>query len=143
MQVSQHVNRSEANLCSLKILYQLSIDDGSKSIFAYSGMLPILMDLLLEADSSEADAKDVQSTLLSLLVNLSQSETNSEVIERNLQSLKRVDLLIGIQVMSEERLFKPLMKRAIRDGQSLMYKVHSLPLQHDVSTFDSHRSFGI
>ena len=91
MQVSQQADASEAGLLPLKILYQLSIDDSNKSMFAYAGTLPILMKLLLNLRETDplgdpAEMSEVQSTLLCLLVNLSQSQTNSEVMDAFFQN---------------------------------------------------------
>ena len=85
--VCRHLGKESDHALLLRILYQLSIDDGNKSTFAYTGRLPVLMEMLLE-ETEHASSKSIrpevlsisdESTLISLFVNLTLSERNCEV----------------------------------------------------------------
>ncbi|XP_062872620.1 kinesin-associated protein 3b [Trichomycterus rosablanca] len=89
------------------ILYHISIDDRSKSMFAYTDCIPQLMKMIFEHREERID-----SELISFCINLAANKRNAQII-------------------CEENGLKMLMKRALKFKDPLMMKMIRNISQHD------------
>jgi hypothetical protein len=84
---------------SEQVLYMLSVDDRSKPMFSYTDCVTLVLKLVLESKGDR-----VGTELAALGINLTLDEQNAQVIFKN----------NGIRF---------LMKRAIKTGDSLVFKI--------------------
>ncbi|KAF7700358.1 kinesin-associated protein 3 [Silurus meridionalis] len=89
------------------ILYHISIDDRSKSMFAYTDCIPQLMKMLFENKEERID-----SELISFCINLAANKKNA-------------------QLLCEGNGLKMLMKRALKSKDPLLMKMIRNISQHD------------
>lgn len=92
---------------AMRILYHISVDDKSKSMFAYTDCIPQLMQMLFEHGEERID-----SELISFCINLAANETNAQII-------------------CEGNGLKMLMKRALKLKDPLLMKMIRNISQHD------------
>ncbi|TSK49630.1 Kinesin-associated protein 3 [Bagarius yarrelli] len=89
------------------ILYHISIDDRSKSMFAYTDCIPQLMKMLFENREEK-----IESELISFCINLAANKENAQII-------------------CEGNCLKMLMKRALKFKDPLLMKMIRNISQHD------------
>uniref|UniRef100_A0A8C1DC76 Kinesin-associated protein 3b n=1 Tax=Cyprinus carpio carpio TaxID=630221 RepID=A0A8C1DC76_CYPCA len=92
---------------AMRILYHISVDDKSKSMFAYTDCIPQLMQMVFEHGEEKIDTE-----LISFCINLAANETNAQII-------------------CEGNGLKMLMKRALKLKEPLMMKMIRNISQHD------------
>lgn len=86
---------------SLKVLYQLSLDDKSKSTFTYTECLPMLFLMI----SQYPEAK-VGKELIALAINLCTNPRNAEIISDG----KQLDVLIKRALQNQDDLIMKLIR---------------------------------
>ncbi|XP_051720066.1 kinesin-associated protein 3-like isoform X3 [Ctenopharyngodon idella] len=92
---------------AMRILYHISVDDKSKSMFAYTDCIPQLMQMLFELGEERIDTE-----LISFCINLAANKTNAQII-------------------CEGNGLKMLMKRALKMKDPLLMKMIRNVSQHD------------
>ncbi|KAL4218964.1 Kinesin-associated protein 3 [Mactra antiquata] len=103
------LNNENHKLIVLCILYHISMDDKSKSMFTYTDCIPIVMKMLLESPENP----DIE--LLSLCINLAGNKRTAQII-------------------CEGQGLKMLMKRAFKFKDPLMMKMIRNVSEHDGPT---------
>uniref|UniRef100_A0A8C1DC19 Kinesin-associated protein 3b n=1 Tax=Cyprinus carpio carpio TaxID=630221 RepID=A0A8C1DC19_CYPCA len=98
---------NSSNHIAMRILYHISVDDKSKSMFAYTDCIPQLMQMVFEHGEEKIDTE-----LISFCINLAANETNAQII-------------------CEGNGLKMLMKRALKLKEPLMMKMIRNISQHD------------
>uniref|UniRef100_A0A673HVK1 Kinesin-associated protein 3-like n=1 Tax=Sinocyclocheilus rhinocerous TaxID=307959 RepID=A0A673HVK1_9TELE len=92
---------------AMRILYHISVDDKSKSMFAYTDCIPQLMQMVFEHGEERIDTE-----LISFCINLAANKTNAQII-------------------CEGNGLKMLMKRALKLKDPLLMKMIRNISQHD------------
>uniref|UniRef100_A0A672MKT4 Kinesin-associated protein 3-like n=1 Tax=Sinocyclocheilus grahami TaxID=75366 RepID=A0A672MKT4_SINGR len=92
---------------AMRILYHISVDDKSKSMFAYTDCIPQLIQMLFEHGEERMD-----NELISFCINLAANKTNAQII-------------------CEGNGLKMLMKRALKLKDPLLMKMIRNISQHD------------
>uniref|UniRef100_A0A671P124 Kinesin-associated protein 3-like n=1 Tax=Sinocyclocheilus anshuiensis TaxID=1608454 RepID=A0A671P124_9TELE len=92
---------------AMRILYHISVDDKSKSMFAYTDCIPQLIQMLFEHGEERMDTE-----LISFCINLAANKTNAQII-------------------CEGNGLKMLMKRALKLKDPLLMKMIRNISQHD------------
>ncbi|XP_058653620.1 kinesin-associated protein 3b isoform X3 [Onychostoma macrolepis] len=92
---------------AMRILYHISVDDKSKSMFAFTDCIPQLMQMLFEHGEERIDTE-----LISFCINLAANKTNAQII-------------------CEGNGLKMLMKRALKLKDPLLMKMIRNISQHD------------
>ncbi|KAJ3039310.1 Kinesin-associated protein 3 [Rhizophlyctis rosea] len=94
------LNNKAHLVVTLQLLYMLSIDERSKSAFAFMDLIPLLMKMILDPKPYES----VYVELMALAINVAAHSRNAEV-------------------MCEENGLRFLVKRAVKTRDPLMFKV--------------------
>ncbi|XP_045200399.1 kinesin-associated protein 3-like [Mercenaria mercenaria] len=103
------LNNENHKLIVLCILYHISMDDKSKSMFTYTDCIPMVMKMMLESPENP----DIE--LLALCINLASNKRTAQII-------------------CEGQGLKMLMKRAFRFKDSLLMKMIRNVSEHDGPT---------
>uniref|UniRef100_A0A671P0M7 Kinesin-associated protein 3-like n=1 Tax=Sinocyclocheilus anshuiensis TaxID=1608454 RepID=A0A671P0M7_9TELE len=98
---------NSSNHVAMRILYHISVDDKSKSMFAYTDCIPQLIQMLFEHGEERMDTE-----LISFCINLAANKTNAQII-------------------CEGNGLKMLMKRALKLKDPLLMKMIRNISQHD------------